>query len=125
MPTIVETRGAKRRFIYNSGWNFLNTLFLEFLQSVILFAHMNRKWILTLSCQDQLGIVSNVSTFLTKHQGFITELAQFGDPSTGRFFMRSVFEFQQTPLTFEQFKELFDPVATQLHLQWELHNPAK
>lgn len=86
---------------------------------------MNRKWILTLSCKDQLGIVASVSTFLAKHQGFIAELAQFGDPSTGRFFMRCVFEYHQSPLTAAEFKERFQLIASQFNLDWELHNPEK
>lgn len=88
----------------------------------ILFPIMNRK-ILTLSCKDRLGIVSKVSNFLSQQHGFILELSQFGDTSTGQFFMRCVFEFQKNPLSFEQFAKEFQPVARELELSWKLHDP--
>jgi len=88
----------------------------------IVDALMNRR-ILTLSCKDRLGIVSRISTFLSQHDGFILELAQFGDTSTGRFFMRCVFEFQKRPLPLELFRRDFSPIAQELDLTWNLYDP--
>lgn len=82
-------------------------------------------FILTLSCPDRLGIVSKISTFLADHQGFILELAQFGDTQTGRFFLRSVFSYKENPLTIEQFTLCFRPIAQELKLEWSLHSPQK
>ncbi len=45
-------------------------------------------WVLTLSCPDRPGIVAAVAGLLAEHGGNITESQQFGDPETGRFFMR-------------------------------------
>ncbi|MFE7508864.1 formyltetrahydrofolate deformylase [Promicromonospora sp. NPDC057488] len=45
-------------------------------------------WILTLSCPDQPGIVHAVAGLLAEHGGNITESQQFGDPTSGLFFMR-------------------------------------
>lgn len=84
-----------------------------------------KRWILTLSCQDRLGIVAKVSTFLTSHHGFIHELAQFGDISTNRFFMRCVFEFQKDFLTPDEFARRFEPIAQELGIEWNLHDPLK
>jgi len=81
---------------------------------------MNRR-ILTLSCKDRLGIVSKVTTFLTKQHGFILELSQFGDIATGQFFMRSVFEFQQKPLSNGEFASAFRSIADEFDLTWALH----
>ncbi len=39
--------------------------------------------------------------------------------------MRSVFEYQQTPLSHEQFTHLFAPIATSLQLDWRLQNQTK
>ena len=47
-----------------------------------------RHWVLTLSCPDRPGIVHAVAGLLAEHGGNITESQQFGDPSTGLFFMR-------------------------------------
>ncbi|KDN45240.1 Formyltetrahydrofolate deformylase [Tilletiaria anomala UBC 951] len=44
--------------------------------------------ILTLSCPDQQGIVYRVTGFLAQHNMNILDSAQFGDPTTLRFFMR-------------------------------------
>ncbi|MDO8143064.1 formyltetrahydrofolate deformylase [Isoptericola sp. 178] len=46
------------------------------------------EWVLTLSCPDRPGIVHAVSGMLAQHDGNITESQQFGDPSSGLFFMR-------------------------------------
>ena len=46
------------------------------------------EFILTLSCQDQRGIVHRVAGLLAEHGGNILDSAQFGDADAGRFFMR-------------------------------------
>jgi formyltetrahydrofolate deformylase len=50
--------------------------------------------VLALSCPDRPGIVHAVSGALAEHGGNITESQQFGDPSTGLFFMRVQVETQ-------------------------------
>jgi formyltetrahydrofolate deformylase len=50
--------------------------------------------VLSLSCPDRPGIVHAVSGVLAEHGGNITESQQFGDPSTGLFFMRVQVETQ-------------------------------
>ncbi|WP_448073307.1 formyltetrahydrofolate deformylase [Georgenia yuyongxinii] len=50
--------------------------------------------VLALSCPDRPGIVHAVSGVLAEHGGNITESQQFGDPSTGLFFMRVQVETQ-------------------------------
>jgi len=50
-----------------------------------------RAFVLTITCPDTVGIVAAVSGFLTQHDCFITEAAQYGDPLSRRFFMRIVF----------------------------------
>lgn len=84
-----------------------------------------KKWILTLSCRDRVAIVSKVTTFLSQHHGFILSSSQYGDVSTGRFFMRCVFEYQHAPLSLEQFSSLFQPIARELELDWQLHDYTK
>lgn len=80
-----------------------------------------KKWILTLSCKDRLGIVSKITTFLAQNHAFILELAQFGDLDTGRFFMRCVFEFEKE---IPPFASQFKPIAQELGLEWKLHDSA-
>ena len=45
-------------------------------------------FILTLSCPDRIGIVHAVSGFLAGRGCNILDSAQYGDPDSGRFFMR-------------------------------------
>ena len=46
------------------------------------------QFVLALSCPDRPGIVHAIAGVLAEHGGNITESQQFGDPSTGLFFMR-------------------------------------
>jgi len=80
------------------------------------------RYILTLSCNDTKGIVAAVSGFLAEHDGFIIESAQFGDPYTKRFFMRTEFESGKGSPNEKSFKELFVTVAQQFKMDWNLHN---
>ena len=80
-----------------------------------------KKFILTISGPDRLGLVSKISTFLAERQGFILEQAQFGDVATGRFFMRCEFEFQSESFDRRSFTAAFDPIAKSLNLEWHLY----
>jgi formyltetrahydrofolate deformylase len=50
-----------------------------------------RRFVLTLSCPDRMGIVAAVANFLLEHQCNIVDSAQFGDAQNHRFFMRVCF----------------------------------
>jgi len=52
---------------------------------------LQQKYILTLSCRDDFGIVAAVSGCLSKLGAFIIESSQFGDAVSERFFMRLLF----------------------------------
>jgi formyltetrahydrofolate deformylase len=54
------------------------------------------KYVLTLSCPDRRGIVHAVASYLVGLEANITESQQFGDPETGRFFMRIEVEADTT-----------------------------
>src|ERR1700734_3963515 len=47
-----------------------------------------RRYVLTVTCPDRIGIVAAVSGFIAGHGGWVVEAAQHGDLSTGRFFCR-------------------------------------
>ena len=86
----------------------------------------NRRYILTLSCEDVRGIVAAVSGFLAEHNGFIIESAQYGDPSTNRFFMRTEFSADATtPAEDELKKGFFDNVASRFSMDWNLYDTAR
>jgi len=81
---------------------------------------------LNLSCSDVKGIVSAVSGFLSGEDCFIIESAQFGDPHTGRFFMRTYFAAGEgTPPQAELMERFSKQVAVPFSMVWQLHDFAK
>ncbi|MEZ5690696.1 MAG: formyltetrahydrofolate deformylase [Rickettsiales bacterium] len=83
---------------------------------------MNKnRYILTLSCPDVRGIVASVSGFLAENGGFIIESAQFGDASTGQFFLRIEFLLEKDSQSFDELKNLFAAkVADSFSMDWEI-----
>jgi formyltetrahydrofolate deformylase len=84
------------------------------------------EYVLTLSCPDRPGIVAAVSGLLAERGGNIVESQQYGDPATGRFFMRVQFTVPaagadgrgdglRAPLT---------ALAADLGLEWDLWDTA-
>ncbi|MFP8967331.1 formyltetrahydrofolate deformylase [Pokkaliibacter sp. CJK22405] len=53
-------------------------------------------FILTATCPACSGIVAAVSSYLAEHGCYISELAQFDDEDSGKFFMRAVFRQDAT-----------------------------
>jgi formyltetrahydrofolate deformylase len=78
--------------------------------------------ILTVSCPDKTGIVAAVSGFLAGHGMFITESSHFGDPTTGGFFMRTVF---QTNGSLDQLRREFARVAESFDMRWRMDDAAR
>lgn len=79
------------------------------------------RFILRISCRDDVGIVADVAGFLAARRLFIIETANFGDPHTGLFFMRTVFT-PQTGFTATAFKAEFGALAVKWNLDWELRD---
>lgn len=50
-----------------------------------------KNYIMTNESADRTGIVAALTDCLARHEGFITELSQFGTPSTERFYSRIAF----------------------------------
>ncbi|MCM8731060.1 formyltetrahydrofolate deformylase [Hephaestia sp. GCM10023244] len=84
------------------------------------------RWILTLTCEDRVGIVAGVSGFLSDRDGFITDSQQYADLETGRFFMRVVFQAggARFPADTEALEAAFAPVAERFALDWALIDAA-
>jgi formyltetrahydrofolate deformylase len=68
-------------------------------------------FVLTLSCPNRAGIVAAVSTYLFESACNITDAQQFDDQSTGRFFMRVVFDRLPEAVPFAAIRECFEPIA--------------
>lgn len=81
--------------------------------------------ILTLACDDRPGIVGAVGTFLADQGCNIVESAQFGDPDTGHFMMRTVFEPLREAVTRSTLAPAFAEVGQRFAMQWELHDASE
>ncbi|WP_370457948.1 formyltetrahydrofolate deformylase [Thalassobacillus sp. CUG 92003] len=76
---------------------------------------------LLISCPDQPGIVSAVSTFLAENNANIIESNQYStDPSEGTFFMRIEFECPELPTKEDQLKKEFQSIAETFAMEWNI-----
>ena len=80
--------------------------------------------ILTLSCQDQRGIVQRVSGFLADHGCNILDSAQFGDTQSKLFFMRVHFVHEEGHLDLQALRQAFGSLADNLQMSWDMHDAA-
>ncbi|TAK90395.1 MAG: formyltetrahydrofolate deformylase [Burkholderiaceae bacterium] len=78
-------------------------------------------YILTLSCPDTTGIVYHVTGFLFERGGNILDSQQFGDDSTGLFFLRIHFDVPPTAHTLESLRSAFAPLAEKFKMDWDIH----
>lgn len=82
----------------------------------------NKRYILTLSCQDTVGIVAAVSGLLRDSYCFIVESGQWGDVSTGKFFMRTVFDTQPGAPAYDKLRAKIEGVAFDFSMDFQLHD---
>jgi formyltetrahydrofolate deformylase len=82
----------------------------------------DRSYILTLSCEDRVGIVAAVSSHLAAIDGFILDSQQYADLDAARFFMRVDFRPSgpRFPASLDALHTGFAAVADELGLAWEL-----
>jgi len=85
-----------------------------------------RDFVLVLSCPDRPGIVADVSGFLAASGCNISQSQQYGDPDSGRFFMRVQF----TPVgeggyDADELSGGFTAVADRFQMTWRLVDNAR
>ena len=76
--------------------------------------------VLTIACEDRVGIVAAVSGFLAARGDFIVESQQFADLDTGRFFMRVA--YRPADVAVGHGRIAFAPVAERFGMRWSLHD---
>jgi formyltetrahydrofolate deformylase len=81
--------------------------------------------VLTLSCADRRGIVRTVAGFLADQGCTILDSQQFGDPSTGQFFMRVHLRSEVGPLGLNDLRGRFEAVATEFAMTYQLADVAR
>ena len=83
-------------------------------------------YILNATCDSRMGTVAAVSGFLASRKCYITDMQQFDDVLTGRFFVRVSFygDPVQTP-ELEALKTEFLEVAEREDMEWAIHDGEK
>ncbi|SDI71521.1 formyltetrahydrofolate deformylase [Pseudomonas panipatensis] len=88
--------------------------------------HATSHFIIRISCPAVSGIVAAVTTFLAEQGCYISEMAQFDDETSGRFFMRAVFRFNDgLQGDIGIIESGFAEVASRFDMDWSLHSSAK
>ena len=81
-----------------------------------------RRYILSITCPDRVGIVAAVSGLIAAQNGSVLEAAQHGDLATGRFFLRIeiVADSLRPGFGRDELAAAFAPVADEFRMEWNL-----
>jgi formyltetrahydrofolate deformylase len=82
---------------------------------------MDNTFTLTATCPARSGIVAAVTTYLSDKGCYLTELHQFDDEDTGRFFLRTEGRVTGSSATIEALEQGFTAVAERLDMEWAFH----
>lgn len=85
----------------------------------------SRRYTLTLSCPDKVGIVAAVSGFFAQHGGWIVEASYHADTQTNRFFMRQEILADSLPFDAKGLHIRFSAVAASFGMEWQLSDSAE
>lgn len=81
------------------------------------------KYILTARCPDTTGISAAVFNYISDNDGFIISTANYGDPTTNRFFIRTVFTgVGPKEFSLGDLRTNFHPIAKRFNMQWEIND---
>ena len=86
--------------------------------------HAQRRYTLTASCPDRVGIVARVAGFLAEHGGWILETSHHADEDTQRYFMRIEIRADSLPFDLAEFRRRFRPIAAEFGMDWRITDSA-
>jgi formyltetrahydrofolate deformylase len=79
-----------------------------------------RRYILTITCPDRIGIVAAVTGFIAGHGGSVLEATQHGDLTSDLFFLRVEVTAESLPFGVDELRTLFEPVAAEFSMDWRI-----
>jgi formyltetrahydrofolate deformylase len=81
-----------------------------------------RRYILTITCPDRVGIVAAVTSLIAGRGGSVLEAAQHGDLASNRFFLRIEIVAESLPAGFgpDELATAFELVAAEFDMEWKL-----
>ncbi|MGB3787320.1 MAG: formyltetrahydrofolate deformylase [Phormidesmis sp.] len=82
----------------------------------------SRRYILTLSCPDRVGIVAAVSTLIANNNGWINEAHHHSDQVAHRFFTRQEILADSLDFPVEELRRRFEPIASQFKMDWKIRD---
>ena len=85
----------------------------------------SRRYTLTLSCPDRVGIVAAVSGFFAQHGGWIVEASYHADTQTSRFFMRQEILADSLPFDAAGLRTHFALIAQEFAMDWQLSDSSQ
>jgi len=75
-----------------------------------------------MQCPDQLGVVAIVSNVFYRHGAFITEVSNYSDPVSEKFFLRFVFNDSELSCTLEEFKGFIDELVPKWSIEYQFRS---
>ncbi len=93
----------------------------------------SRRYILTLSCPDRVGIVAAVSSLIAANNGWISEAQHHSEQVSeraseragGRFFMRQEILSDSLPFGLGELRLRFLPIADRFDMSWAIRDSAQ
>ena len=87
--------------------------------------HAQRRYTLTASCPDRVGIVARVATFIADNRGWILETSHHADDESQRYFMRIEIRADSLPFDLDEFRRRFLPIADEFAMDWRIADSAE
>ena len=81
--------------------------------------NIEERYLLRITCPGRTGLVAAITGFLADHECFITELSQFDDIQTGRFFCRAEFFKPESGLTPDTLSVQFSEIGSRFEMEWK------
>ncbi|MBE7423204.1 MAG: formyltetrahydrofolate deformylase [Zoogloeaceae bacterium] len=87
--------------------------------------HAQRRYTLTASCPDRVGIVARVASFIAENGGWILETSHHADDDSQRYFMRIEIRADSLPFDLAEFGRRFAPIAGEFDMDWRIADSAE
>lgn len=84
-----------------------------------------RRYVLTLSCPDRVGVVAAVSSLIADNNGWISEARHHSERTDQRFFMRQEVLADSLPFGIEELRRRLTPIAKQFEMEWAIRDSAQ
>ncbi|WCN13707.1 formyltetrahydrofolate deformylase [Marinomonas mediterranea] len=81
-----------------------------------------KEFVLKASCDATSGIVATVSTYLAEHGCYISEMHQYDDEETQRFFMRALCKIESDDNTIDSIRAGLDDQVAKFNMDWNIYD---